>query len=87
MHMREYECAVCGAVFTPRREGARYCSENCTATARIAARRATERRRRVRQPAVSVAQVLAFAERYAAVTGRYPAYGEAVALIEREVRV
>ncbi len=80
------ECPICGAVFTPR-EGARYCSENCVATARIAARRATERRRRAHTPAVSVAQVLAFAERYAAATGRYPYYGEAVQLIEREVSV
>lgn len=84
--MREHECPICGAVFTPHREE-QYCSENCVTTARIAARRATERQRRVRQPAVSVEQVLAFARRYAAATGRYPYYGEAVQLIEREVRV
>lgn len=84
--MYERECPVCGAVFVTDGAG-EYCNENCLAIARWSARRATARRRRMRPPAVSVAQVLAFAERYAAATGHYPYYGEAVGLIEREVIV
>ncbi len=80
--MNEQECPVCGAVFATDGTG-EYCNENCLAVARWAARRATARRRQVRTPAVSVAQVLAFAERYAAATGHYPYYGEAVRLIEQ----
>ena len=84
--MNKRECPVCGAVFATDGTG-EYCNENCLATARWSARRATARRRRVHAPAVSIAQVLAFADRYAAATGHYPYYGEAVALINKEVAI
>lgn len=79
-------CKICGREFFPHTHRQVYCSEACCAAGRREnRRRAAERQKRRRQaPAVSIDRVLQFAARYAASTGHYPHYGEAVRLLEQE---
>ena len=79
-------CKVCGREFLPRTHRQAYCSEGCGAMGRRDNRRraAERKKRKAAAPAVSVDEVLRFAGRYAAVTGHYPHYGEAVRLLEQE---
>ncbi|MBE6778320.1 MAG: hypothetical protein E7541_02935 [Ruminococcaceae bacterium] len=86
--MQRY-CKMCELSFEPRNHRQIYCSPGCAQLARrLNNRRYEENKKNKRSaPAVTVDQVLAFAQRYAAATGRYPHYGEAVRLMEKGVTV
>lgn len=79
-------CKICGREFLPRTHRQAYCSEGCCVRGRRDNRRraAERKKKKAAAPAVTVEQVLQFAGRYAARTGHYPHYGEAVRLLEQE---
>lgn len=86
--MGECYCKICGESFVPVNHRQVYCSPLCLAAGRrLNRRRAAARKKEKGGCAVSVEQVLDFAQRYAAATGHYPHYGEAVQLLERGVAV
>ena len=82
-------CKTCELLFEPRNYRQIYCSPGCAQLARRLSHRRSDANRKKKEPppTVSVEGVLAFAQRYAAATGRYPHYGEAVRLMEKGVTV
>ncbi len=82
-------CKICGAMFTPSTHRQVYCGPGCLAAGKRRNRQlaAARKKEKTRKTAVSVEQVLGFAQRYAAATGHYPHYGEAVRLLEKGVTV
>ncbi len=85
----ERYCKICGTVFTPSTHRQVYCCQGCLAAGKRRNRQlaAARKKEKTRKTAVSVEQVLSFAQRYAAATGHYPHYGEAVQLLEKGVTV
>lgn len=82
-------CKWCGGEFTPWASQCRYCCDECRDAGKREnleknKRKQAEAKLKKPPPAVSVDEVLRFANDYRHRTGHYPHYGEAVALMEKE---
>lgn len=77
-------CACCGKKYTATGPNNKYCSLECRKAARQLRDKGKLSQRADGSRRVSIDDVLRFAADYERRTGRYPYYGEAVVLMEKE---